>query len=259
MASRYPIATATLIALMGLVAWRVTGFFPTEQSLAPLWWSREAWQAGQTYRLFTSIVAHGGIIHLGVNAIALASLASLEREIGTVQHALVFLTAAIGGNLAHAWASATPAVGASGGLFGLLGLLVALAPSTRLSFFGIPVPAVILLPAYAAAVVFVPGLQELAPIAHMAHLGGLAVGLASGLLLDTARAVEHLAYACLAFAAVGAIVINLHAVGVTTLPGLVLEQGLVALVTKAWPSFLGLTLLGWVAWSTPEEEPLPSS
>lgn len=253
MATSKPIGTGLILVVIGVVAWRVTGVFPTEQTLEPLWWSRQTWQAGEHYRLLTSIFAHGGLIHLAMNGIALASLAPLERDIGTPRYVAIFLAAGIGGNIAHALTTSMPAVGASGGLFGLLGLLVALAPGTRLSLFGLPVRAVILLPAYAAAVLFVPGIQDLAPIAHMAHLGGLAVGMAAGALLSPRQAFEHLAYALVAFAAVGVIVLNLHAVGFGTVPTFFVEGDLGGLLIRAWPALVGLAVLAWVAWSTGDE------
>jgi membrane associated rhomboid family serine protease len=235
-----------------LVAWRVTGLFPTEATLEGVWWSREALQAGEWHRLLTSIVAHGGLLHLVFNGLALVSLASVEREIGTLRYAVVFVGAGVGGNLAHALASTTPAVGASGAIFGLLGVLVALAPGARLSLLGLPVPAAILLPAYAAVVVFVPGLEQLAPIAHWAHLGGLAVGVLAGVGFEPARAAEHLAYAALAFVAVAVIVVNLQTVGVTTLVQATLDEGLGRVLAAAGPTLVALGVLGATAARLPD-------
>lgn len=249
-----PYATGVVLALMGLVAWKVTGFFPTEETLRPLWFSREAMARGEWYRLFTSIFAHGGLIHLGFNALAIASMASLERQLGTLRYSAVFLGAGIGGNLAHAFTSTMPAVGASGSIFGLLGILLALAPWARLSLLGLPVPAVLLLPAYAAAVLLMPGLQELAPIAHFAHLGGLAVGVAFSLGFNPRRAVDHLAYSALAFLGVGLMIVNVRAVGFQTLLDAVQRRGLVGLLTEAWPSLVGLGVVAGVLWQLPEPE-----
>lgn len=249
----FPYATVAAVSLMVLVAWRVTGFFPTEATLSPWWFSREGLAAGEHHRWLTSLFMHGGIIHLLFNAIAFASLAPLERELGTPRFLGVFLLAGLGGNLAHVVTSSLPSVGASGGIFGLLGLLVALAPSTRLSLMGLPVPAVVLLPGYAAIVLLVPGLQDLAPIAHMAHLGGLAVGLVAGFTFDPQRAWEHIAYALLVFGAVGVIVVNLQTVGIGTLLSAILDQDLVTVLQDAWPSLVALAVLAWTAWRIPQE------
>ncbi len=249
-----PYATVTVLALIGLVAWKVTGFVPTESSLEGVWFSKATMQQGEWYRLITSIFAHGGILHLAFNAIAIASLAGLERQLGTLKYSLVFLASGVGGNLAHALTSTTPAVGASGAIFGLLGVLLALAPWTRLSLFWIPVPAVVLLPGYAAIVLLLPGLQALAPIAHFAHLGGLVVGVAAAVAIDPPRSVEHLGYAGLAFLAVGIMVVNVRTVGLTALVDAIEQGGLAALIGKAWPALVGLAVLAAVLWAMPDPE-----
>lgn len=253
-----PYATTVALALMGLMAWKVTGFVPTEESLRGVWFSQQAMLEGEWYRLLTSIFAHGGIIHLAFNAIAILSLVQLEDELGSLAYAGVFLASGIGGNIAHAMTTTTPAVGASGAIFGLLGILLALAPWTRLSLLGLPVPAVLLLPGYAALVLLVPGLQELAPIAHFAHLGGLVVGLAAGVGLDPPRALDHLAYAAVAFVGVGVMVLNMQAVGIEALVAAIQRDGLVGLIELAWPSLVGLAILAGVLYALPDDEPEPA-
>jgi rhomboid protease GluP len=165
-----PWFTGLVLAAIGYVAWQVTGFVPTEATLSPVWFSTETLQAGEWHRLLTSIVAHGGPLHLIFNTIAIVSLARLEGRLSSLTYAVVFLASGVAGNLAHVLVRTQPVVGASGAIFGMLGVLLALAPATRLFFFGLPVPAAILLPGYAAVVLLVPGLEQLAPIAHFAHL-----------------------------------------------------------------------------------------
>ena len=258
MAEDTPIVTYVALAAIVAFAWRVTGFIPTEASLSPWWFTAEAWQAGEHYRLFTSVIAHGGPLHLVFNALALVSLADLERRLGSLTYLGLFVAAGLGGNLLHAMVSSEPVVGASGAIFGLLGVLLALVPATRLFFFGLPVPAAILLPGYAALVLLVPGFESLAPIAHFAHLGGLVVGLAGAVGLAPRRAVGNLADAGIAFAGVGLIAINLEAVGITSVIQAA-GQGLDAFVALAWPSLLGLALVGIVlAYLDDGDEPLAS-
>lgn len=255
MSQARPYATVTVLALIGLVAWKVTGFFPTEASLEGVWFSQAAMARGEWYRLLTSMVAHGGLLHLAFNALAIVSLAGLERQLGTLKYSIVFLASGIGGNIAHALTTTTPAVGASGAIFGLLGVLLALAPWTRLSLFWIPVPAVVLLPGYAALVLLLPGLQSLAPIAHFAHLGGLAVGVAVAVGFDPPRSAEHLGYAGLAFLGVGMMVLNVRTVGLDALLAAVEQDGLVGLVSNAWPALVGLAVVAAVLWAMPDPEP----
>lgn len=254
MAEQPPYATAVVLATMGIVAWKVTGFVPTEATLSGLWFSRQALAQGEWYRLVTSLVAHGGPLHLAFNAIAIVSLSGLERQLGTLRYALVFLAAGVGGNLAQVLTSTTPVVGASGAIFGLLGVLLAAAPWTRLSFFGIPTPAALMLPAYAAVVLLVPGLEQLAPIAHFAHLGGLAVGVLAGVAYEPRHAVQNLAYPALAFLGVGLLVVNVQTVGLAALVDAVTQQGLVGLVERAWPSLVGLAIVGVALWYLPDPD-----
>lgn len=252
MGQRVPYVTISLLAIMGLVAWKVTGFFPTEASLSPMMFSREAAAEGEWSRLVTSLFAHGGLIHLGFNALALWSLGSLEEELGSPAFLGLFLAAGVGGNLLHVMTTPTPVVGASGAIFGLLGVLLALAPRTQLSLFFIPVPAIVLLPLYAAVVLFVPGFQELAPIAHFAHLGGLIVGVAASLILDPRRAVEHAAYVGVAFIGLALIVVNVTAVGPVTLFETIRTDGIVGLLSAAWPSLVGLAVVAAAFWGLPD-------
>lgn len=249
-----PYVTGILLAAIAYVAWQITGLVPTEASLEPVWFSAEAMQAGEWHRLVTSVLAHGGPLHLAFNAIALLSLAGLERRLGSLTYAGVFLAAGVAGNLAHALVRSGPVVGASGGIFGLLGVLLALAPATRLFFFGLPVPAAILLPGYAALVMLVPGLETLAPIAHVAHLGGLVVGLLAALAIAAPRAVGNLAYAAAAFAGVGLIAVNVEAVGWARFVETAARDGIGAFVTLAWPALAGLLMLGLVLHRLPDPQ-----
>lgn len=255
-----PWVTGLVLALIGYVAWQVTGFVPTEASLSPVWFTAEAMQDGEFHRLLTSIFAHGGPLHLIFNAVAIVSLAGLERRLGSLTYAFVFLAAGVGGNLAQAAVSPTPVVGASGAIFGLLGVMLAVAPATPLHVMGIvPVPAAVLLPGYAALVLLVPGLETLAPIAHFAHLGGLVVGIAAGAGLTPRRALENLAYVAVAFVGIALLVVNVQAVGLGSMIQAVGSEGLAGLLSLAWPSLLGLGLVGLVLHGLPEDEPAPTS
>jgi membrane associated rhomboid family serine protease len=255
-----PWVTVAAVAAVAYVAWQVTGFVPTEASLSPYWFSAEAMEAGEWHRLITSVFAHGGLLHLAFNVFAIVSLAGLEKQLGSPAYAVVFLAAGIGGNLAHVMVSPTPVVGASGAIFGLLGVLLAIAPGTRLALMGIiPVPAAIMLPGYAAVVLLVPGLEQLAPVAHFAHLGGLLVGLAAGASLAPTKALGNLAYAAVAFLGIGSLVVNVQAVGLGRLVEAASSRGLGGLLTLAWPSLVGLGLVGLVLHGLPDGQRSPAA
>ncbi|KAJ7371059.1 hypothetical protein OS493_028222 [Desmophyllum pertusum] len=80
----------------------------------------------QWYRLITPIFLHLGVIHLFTNLCFQLPVGILiEREIGTVRMALVYMISGIGGNLfCGLFTPLTPQAGASGALFGLVALLI---------------------------------------------------------------------------------------------------------------------------------------
>lgn len=85
--------------------------------------------SGEPWRLVTTAFLHGGVVHIAFNLMMLAQIGpALERTLGSVRFALLYLVAAVGGNLAVClwYAPDQSVVGGSGALFGLLGALVAL-------------------------------------------------------------------------------------------------------------------------------------
>lgn len=238
-----PYATIAFLVLMVAMAWQVTGFVPTEESLSPVWWSQETAANGQWWRLATSIFAHGGLLHLAFNAIALISLSSLERQLGPVTFTGIFLAAGLGGGIAHVATSSIPTVGASGAIFGLLGVLLLLAPTTQLNLFFLPVPAVVLMPLYLSVVLLVPGFSEVAPIAHWAHLGGLFVGMAAGLGLAPRQGAKHLAYISLIFVATLVLVTAVTEMRIDHLAETYQAQGLVQVIAETWQAWLSLVVI----------------
>jgi len=76
------------------------------------------------YRLVAPIVLHAGIIHLVINVLAMFFIGgAVERIHGTALTGFVFLVSAIGGNIISALFTPNAiSVGASGGIFAILGL-----------------------------------------------------------------------------------------------------------------------------------------
>jgi len=106
----------------------------------------------------------------------------LERKIGNKRFLMVYLGSGIIAALAHSLTNIHPALGASGAIMGMLGVLIVLMPDLQLLlFFFIPMKlwqAGIL---WAAIDIF--GLFFETGIANMAHLGGLVTGLLYGYYL----------------------------------------------------------------------------
>lgn len=84
-------------------------------------------QAGEWWRLLSATFLHGGLVHLGLNMLALWTIGPLlERIYGRVQFLLIYLVSGLAGSLMslHYAAQTKVSVGASGAVFGIVGALV---------------------------------------------------------------------------------------------------------------------------------------
>jgi len=138
------------------------------------------------WTLITSVFMHGSPSHLFLNMLSLMFLGGfVERLIGSKRYLGIYLIAGIIANLFYAFFSyafnlnSIPAVGASGAVFGVAGMLAVLTPKMPIYIMFIPVAmpmwigvTVILVLMWALTLAF--GL----PIGNEAHLGGLLCGLA---------------------------------------------------------------------------------
>jgi membrane associated rhomboid family serine protease len=89
--------------------------------------TREMIDNGSWYRLVTAIFLHGGLIHLFMNLCVIALIGrAIERNHGFLNTAVLFFVPAIGGNIiSGVMQPGYILVGASGGIFGLIGVCVA--------------------------------------------------------------------------------------------------------------------------------------
>ena len=136
------------------------------------------------FTLITSMFLHADIIHIGMNMFFLLITGdAVERALGSFRFLALYLAFGVIGGLFHSYlnsASAIPAIGASGAIFGVLAAFAILFPFRWvISLFGfvpIPVPAIIF--------VFITILTETAyvasgvveNVAHTAHVGGFLAG-----------------------------------------------------------------------------------
>jgi rhomboid protease GluP len=82
---------------------------------------------GQWWRLITAGFLHGGLIHILMNSWVLFDLGSQVEEIyGWARLIVFYLAATVLGFYASAWWSPSISIGASAGIFGLLGAMIAL-------------------------------------------------------------------------------------------------------------------------------------
>jgi len=124
---------------------------------------------GEWWRLFTSTLLHGSILHLLFNMYALYWLGpQLERSLGHVRFAALYVLSALGGSVASYWFSPlnTLSVGASGAIFGLITATIVIGRETRTD-----VSQLIVLLGINVVIGFLqPGID------WRAHFGGAAVG-----------------------------------------------------------------------------------
>ncbi|WP_295993642.1 rhomboid family intramembrane serine protease [Rugamonas sp.] len=139
---------------------------------------------GQWWRLFTSMFIHSGLLHVGLNMLALyQSGRMVERMYGSVHFALLYLFSGLSGSMVSIlWHPMNNSVGASGAIFGVFGGLLAfiLKPGSAVP------PAIV--NEHRNSTLFFIGFNLIngytqTGIDNGAHLGGLLGGLAFGFLL----------------------------------------------------------------------------
>ncbi len=144
------------------------------------------------WTFITSMFMHGGIFHLFVNMLSLFFVGSLiEKIIGRKRYFWFYILAGLFSGILFVVSPFvfpgdlnTYAVGASGALFGLIGVLVLLTPNLPVYVMFIPIPIKM---KYAAPgmliLLWIISVTAGLPIGNVAHLGGLIFGLIYGLVL----------------------------------------------------------------------------
>jgi membrane associated rhomboid family serine protease len=142
-------------------------------------------RAGEHFRLFSCVWLHGGLLHFGLNFMALMNIGRMVEALGNRALVLiVFAVSAATGSLFSFWLMPhITSVGASGGIMGLIGFLAVLGQRRRgllPSGFG---RAIWMNIAFIAAL----GLAAFQMVDNAAHLGGLVGGAACGLAFIPVR------------------------------------------------------------------------
>ena len=101
--------------------------------LAALWLDKRGLAAGEWWRLVTPVLVHGGLLHLLFNMYFLYLVGPLVEQLyGPVRFLLLYvLTAAAGSAASYLFGGPAPSVGASGAIFGLCGVLLAVSAVHR--------------------------------------------------------------------------------------------------------------------------------
>jgi rhomboid protease GluP len=143
----------------------------------------DAIRAGEVWRLLTAGLVHGGLLHLGMNLFVLSNVGGvIERLMGGGRMLLVLWGGVVTGSIASFLTNPHPSVGVSGGVFALVGALLAIGLRNRRRLPGPlrsmlvrgPVEVIVLNLALGLAIPFID---------NAGHVGGLAGGFLIGLLL----------------------------------------------------------------------------
>lgn len=138
----------------------------------------EAVYGGEVWRLFTAMFLHAHILHIALNmAFLLIYGLHTEEELGYLSYTTLYVLSGLAGNLLSLLLGPEVCtVGASGCVFGVLGSASVLAGFEEESLIAMVVYAVL-----QALASWGPGINALA------HLGGLALGLAYTILLQVRK------------------------------------------------------------------------
>lgn len=144
----------------------------------------------QIDRLITSGFLHADFMHLFFNMLALYFFSDIIIEVfGNVTYLIIYFAAILGGNLLTLWMyrkdSTYTAVGASGGVSGIIFAAIAIYPQMTMMIMPIPIP----IPGWLFGIGYlaysVYGMKKsLGNIGHSAHLGGAAIGLLIAIILN---------------------------------------------------------------------------
>jgi len=151
----------------------------------------------QVDRLLTSGFLHADFMYLFFNMFTLYFFSRvIILNMGNVGFLVVYFLAIFGGNVLTLWLyrrdMTYTAVGASGGVSGILFAAVALFPQMELMIIPIPIP----IPAWIFGIAYlaysVYGMRNaIGNIGHAAHLGGAVIGFASAIIMFPQIIQEH--------------------------------------------------------------------
>jgi membrane associated rhomboid family serine protease len=180
-------ATRTSIGLVAVVS---AAAFVVPGLGEALMKDNDAIRAGEVWRLLTAGLVHGGLVHLGMNLLVLSNVGGfIERLMGSGRFLVVLWGGVATGSIASFVVNPQPSVGVSGGVFALVGALLAiglkhrrrLPQALRGMLIRGPVEAIVLNLALGLTLPFID---------NAGHGGGLAGGFLLGLVLPLRRELE---------------------------------------------------------------------
>jgi len=138
--------------------------------------------AGQWWRLLTAGFLHGGLMHILFNSWALMDVGShAEQVYGTPRMTAIYLLSTMGGFAASSFFSGSLSVGASAGLLGLIGAMIAYGTVNK------GLEAAMVKQFYVRWLIYIllMGLLPFFRVDNAAHIGGLATGFAAAWFAGT--------------------------------------------------------------------------
>lgn len=150
------------------------------------------------YTLFTSMFMHAGWIHLLGNMLFLYIFGdNVEDAFGHFSYLVFYLFCGVMASFAHIFSSIyfgglmDGVIGASGAISGVLGAYAVLYPKARIvslvSYFILPVPAIIFLGFWFVMEWFLGFFDVSGGVAYWAHIGGFIMGVVLGLTVGRER------------------------------------------------------------------------
>lgn len=143
----------------------------------------------QWWRLVTAGFLHGGLLHIFMNMYGLFYVGlQVEELYGTSRYVVIYLLTSTAGFFASAWWDPQiPSVGASAGIFGLIGAMIALGVRDRSAYGALIRGMYVRWAIYGLAFGILPRLIGINLMDNAAHIGGVISGFAIGYIAGTPR------------------------------------------------------------------------
>ncbi len=184
LSARYTLIAVNVLIFAVMVARGVSFILPENSDLVA--WGADFGPytfAGQYWRIFTSAFLHIGIVHLAVNMVSLwVVVRPIERLFGKALTFVIYLLTGAGASILDlTWEPIRISAGASGALFGFIGVIISFFQFAHLDLPAEQVRGIRMWAMRLALINLLLGLS--AHVANMAHLGGLVTGLLIGTFL----------------------------------------------------------------------------
>jgi len=165
------------------------GFDVDSRTLVDFGGKFEVFALGQYWRLVTAGFLHASLLHIGMNMWVLFDLGvHVEQTYGTARYLVFYFLSTVGGFAASSlWDPRVVSIGASAGIFGLIGAMVAVGVRDRTPYGAMIRSVYGRWVLYGLAIGVLPALIGYSFMDNAAHLGGVTVGFAAGYVSGTPR------------------------------------------------------------------------